>query len=76
MHDAAPSRCTCSTLLYRERLNVQTVLQTKSTVRTRLRYWRQWARTTGIEEGWMVAPTQPVPNLPKTDGDGIEEGIE
>jgi hypothetical protein len=71
---AKTERCTCDRLLNMEQLgrrtkNVQSTLKTESTDRVRLRYWIRWARTTGIEEGWMVEPTKPAPNLLKTDGE-------
>lgn len=68
MHQANPSRCTCWMSTPRVKTNVQTVLQTASTDRARLRYWRQWSLTEGIKMGLTVEPTQPAPNLPKTDG--------
>jgi len=67
MHQANPSRCTCERPAPKWSRNVQGVLQTASTDRVRLRYWREWARTTGIEMGLMVEPGT-APNLPKTDG--------
>lgn len=66
-------RCTCAqkrsmAQLGKRKRNIQSTLATESTDRVRLAYWRRWARTTGIEEGWMVPPTKPEPNLLKTDG--------
>jgi hypothetical protein len=67
MHQANPSRCTCWMTAPRVKTNVQSVLQTASTDRARLRYWRQWSLTEGIKLGLTVLP-QPAPNLFKTDG--------
>lgn len=67
MHQANPSRCTCWMSAPRVKTNVQTVLQTASTDRARLRYWRQWSLTEGIRLGLTVEP-QTAPNLLKTDG--------
>lgn len=66
-------RCTCDqkrrlAQLGKRKRNTQSTLNTKSTDRVRLAYWRQWMRTTGIEEGWMVVPEPTAPNLLKTDG--------
>lgn len=66
-------RCTCDqkrsmAQLGKRKRNTQSTLITESTDRVRLAYWRQWMRTTGIEEGWMVVPEPPAPNLLKTDG--------
>lgn len=59
MHQANPSRCTCWMTQPKVKRNVQSVLQTKSTDRERLRYWRHWAKTEGIKLGLMVPPEQP-----------------
>lgn len=67
MHQANPSRCTCWMTVSRVKTNVQTVLQTASTDRSRLRYWRQWMLTEGIRLGLTVEP-ETAPNLLKTDG--------
>lgn len=57
MHQANPSRCTCwMTAKPKVKKNIQTVLKTDSTDRARLRYWRQWSRTTGVELGLTVLP--------------------
>ena len=71
-------RCTCDqkrsmAMLGKRKRNRQTTLNTQSTDRVRLAYWRQWARTTGIKEGWMVEPTKPAPNLLKTDGETSDD---
>lgn len=71
---AQTHRCTCAqkrsmAQLGKRKRNVQSTLETTSTDRVRLAYWRKWAATTGIEEGWMVEPTPPAPNLLKTDGE-------
>ena len=67
MHQANPGACTCRFTAPREKRNVQTVLQTSSTVRTRYRYWMNWSRTEGRRLGQTVEPSA-APNLLKTDG--------
>ena len=44
MHQANPSRCTCKFTALRSRENVQSVLQSESTDRARIRYWMKWLR--------------------------------
>jgi hypothetical protein len=39
MHQAAPERCKCWMTAPRQRTNEQSVLQTESTARVRIRYW-------------------------------------
>lgn len=75
---AQTRRCTCDqkrslAQLGRRRKNEQSTLSTSSTDRVRLAYWRAWMTGAGIKEGWMVEPTQPAPNLLKTDGETSDD---
>ena len=67
MHQANPGVCTCRFTAPKVKKSVQTLLETESTVRTRVRYWMNWSRTEGRRLGLTCEP-QPAPNLLKTDG--------
>ena len=67
MHQANPGVCTCRFTAPRVKVSRQTLLETESTVRTRVRFWMEWSRTEGRRLGLTCEP-QPAPNLPKTDG--------
>lgn len=74
MHQAAPERCTCvRPLTNKPSQNRQAVLESASTIRTRLSYWRNWMVTEGIQQGLTVEPTKPAPNLLKTGGEDANE---
>jgi hypothetical protein len=67
MHQANPRVCTCRFTAPVVKQSRQTVLETESTVRTRVRFWMEWSRTEGRRLGLTCEP-QPAPNLLKTDG--------
>ena len=67
MHQANPGVCTCRFTAPVVKQSRQTVLETESTVRTRVRFWMEWSRTEGRRLGLTCEP-QPAPNLLKTDG--------
>ena len=67
MHQANPGVCTCRFTAPKVKVSRQTVLETESTVRTRVRFWMEWSRTEGRRLGLTCEP-QPAPNLLKTDG--------
>lgn len=69
MHQANPGACTCRYTRPRVKTSVQTVLETQSTVRTRVRYWMNWSRTEGRRLGLTVEPST-APNLLNTDDEG------
>jgi hypothetical protein len=65
MHQANPSKCVCRFTVKPEKKSVQTVLETASTLRTRLAYWRHWSLTEGVKLGLTVPLEERRPNLPK-----------
>lgn len=65
MHQANPGQCSCSYTRETEKRSEQSVLQTESTVRVRLAFWRRWAETEGVKMGLMVPLEDQRPNLPK-----------
>ena len=67
MHQANPGVCTCRFTAPKVKVSRQTLLETESTVRTRVRFWMEWSRTEGRRLGLTCEP-QPAPNLLKTDG--------
>ncbi len=69
MHQANPGACTCRFTAPPRKQSVQTLLETESTIRTRVRYWMNWSRTEGRRLGLTCEP-QPAPNLLKTDDKG------
>lgn len=74
MHQAKPERCKCVRLLTNKPAqNRQAVIESASTTRTRLAYWRNWMVTEGIQQGLTVEPTKPAPNLLKTGGESANE---
>ena len=72
MHQANPGVCTCRFTAPVEKQSRQTVLETESSVRTRVRFWMEWSRTEGRRLGLTCEP-QTAPNLFKTDGRGKSE---
>ena len=53
-------------LMDRKKGTRQTVLQTASTDRVRLRYWARWAETEGVRLGLIVEPNLPERRSRKT----------
>ena len=67
MHQANPGVCTCRFSVPKVKQSRQTLLETPSMIRTRVRFWMEWSRTEGRRLGLTCEP-QPAPNLLKTGG--------
>lgn len=65
MHQANPGVCRCRFTGRPEKRSVQTVLDTESTLRVRLAYWRHWSLTEGVKLGLTVPLEERHLNLPK-----------